>query len=190
MATHFHDSHGFMQAPVLQKHFGDASLPIRIRAIDGLPVVTGFTEADAATKAGFEIGDVIVKVDRQDASQRIQERLKYQAHSTPQSGMFYATERSLARGPKDSITNITVRDLHDQVRELKVQRKVEYMPKTQATAVAKFSEFCQATLAMPISTASQLRKSTRCLKSSKTVPSSSSTIVDILRAPPGRLPRA
>jgi C-terminal processing protease CtpA/Prc len=120
-----------MQAPVLQKHFGDASLPIRIRAIDGLPVVTGFTEADAATKAGFEIGDVILKIDGQDASQRIQDRLKYQAHSTPQSGMFYATERSLARGPKDSIAYITVRDLHDQVRELKVQRKVEYMPKTQ-----------------------------------------------------------
>jgi C-terminal processing protease CtpA/Prc len=131
MATHFHDSHGFIQAPVLQKQFGDASLPIRIRAIDGLPVVTGFTDADAATKAGFEIGDVILKIDGQDASWRIQERLKYQAHSTPQSGMFYATERSLARGPKDSIANITVRDLHDQVRELEIQRKVDYMPKTQ-----------------------------------------------------------
>ena len=131
MVTHFHDSHGFMRAPVLQKQFGDASLPIRIRKIDGLPVVTGFTDADAAIKAGFEIGDVILKLDGQDASQRIQERLKYQAHSTPQSGMFYATERSLVRGPKDSSADITIRDLHDQVRELKVPRKVEYLPKTQ-----------------------------------------------------------
>jgi len=131
MATHFHDSHGFMRAPILQKQFGDASLPIRIRMIDGLPVITGFTDHDAATKAGFEIGDVILKVDGQDASQRIQDRLKYQAHSTPQSGMFYATERSLARGTKDSIADITVRDLHDQVRELKVTRKAEYIPKTQ-----------------------------------------------------------
>jgi C-terminal processing protease CtpA/Prc len=131
MVTHFHDSHGFMRAPVLQKEFGDASLPIRIRMIDGLPVITGFTDADAATKAGFEIGDVIVKVDGQEASQRIQTRLKYQAQSTPQSGMFYATERSLARGPKDSIADITIRDLHDQVRQLKAARKTEYLPKTQ-----------------------------------------------------------
>jgi C-terminal processing protease CtpA/Prc len=131
MVTHFHDSHGFMRAPVLQKEFGDASLPIRIRMIDGLPVITGFTDADAATKAGFEIGDVIVKVDGQEASQRIQNRLKYQAQSTPQSGLFYATERSLARGTKDSIVEITIRDLHDQVRQLKAARKSEYMPKTQ-----------------------------------------------------------
>jgi C-terminal processing protease CtpA/Prc len=131
MATHFHDSHGFIRAPILQKQFGDASLPIRIRMIDGSPVITGFTDHHAATKAGFEIGDVVLELDGQHASQRIQERLKYQAHSTPQSGMFYATERSLARGPKDSIADITIRDLHDQVRELKVPRKVEYMPKTQ-----------------------------------------------------------
>jgi C-terminal processing protease CtpA/Prc len=131
MVTHFHDSHGFMRAPILQKEFGDASLPIRIRMINSLPVVTGFTDADAATKAGFEIGDVIVKIDGQEASQRIQTRLKYQAQSTPQSGLFYATERSLARGPKDSIAEITIRDLHDQLRELKVARKTEYIPKTQ-----------------------------------------------------------
>ena len=131
MVTHFHDSHGFMRALVLQKEFGEASLPIRIRMIDGLPIVTGFTDTNAATKAGFEIGDVILKVDGQEASQRIQKRLKYQAHSTPQSGRFYATERSLARGPKDSIADITIRDLHDQVRELKAARKTEYVPKTQ-----------------------------------------------------------
>jgi hypothetical protein len=53
------------------------------------------------------------------------------AHSTPQSGMFYATERALVRGPKDSTATFTVRDLHDQVREVKVARKTEYMPKTQ-----------------------------------------------------------
>jgi hypothetical protein len=44
--------------------------------------------------------------------------------------MFYATERSLVQGPKDSTATFTVRDLHDQVREVKVSRKVEYMPKT------------------------------------------------------------
>jgi C-terminal processing protease CtpA/Prc len=94
-------------------------------------MITGFTNAEAAKNAGFEIGDVILKVDGEDASLRIAERLRYTAQSTPQSGMFYATERSLVRGAKDSTATLTVRDLHDQVREVRVARKVEYMPQSQ-----------------------------------------------------------
>jgi C-terminal processing protease CtpA/Prc len=131
MVTHIHDSHGSAWSPVLQKYFGNASAPIRVRMIEGLPVITGFTNAEAAKGAGLEIGDVILKVDGEDASRRIAERLKYTAHSTPQSEMFYATERGLVRGPKDSTATLTVRDLHDQVREVKVSRKEEYMPETQ-----------------------------------------------------------
>jgi len=131
MVTHIHDSHGSVRSPVLQKYFGDASAPLRVRMIEGLPVITGFTNAEVAKDAGFEIGDVILKVDGEGVSQRIAARLKYEAHSTPQSGMFYATERSLVRGPKDSMAVFTVRDVHDQVREVKVARRVEYMPKSQ-----------------------------------------------------------
>lgn len=131
MVSHIHDSHGGVASPVLRKYFGDASAPIRVRIIEGIPVITGFTNAEAARDAGLEIGDVIVKVDGEDAMPRIEERLKYMAHSTPQSGMFYATERALERGPKDSTATLTVRDLHDQLREIKLARKAEYMPKTQ-----------------------------------------------------------
>jgi len=131
MVTHMHDSHSSVTSPVLRNHFGEASAPIRVRAIEGLPVITGFTDQQAAKDAGLEIGDVILKVDGVDASQKIAERLKYLAHSTPQSGIFYATERGLVRGPKDSTATFAIRDLHDQVREVKVQRKVEYLPKTQ-----------------------------------------------------------
>ncbi|HUD15447.1 MAG TPA: S41 family peptidase [Terracidiphilus sp.] len=131
MVTHIHDSHGVVYSDTLVQHFGDASAPIRVRNIEGLPVITGFTDGEAAKNAGFEIGDVILNLDGQDARQRIAERLKYTAFSTPQAGLFRATERSLARGPKDSIATFTIRDVHDQVREVKVARKVEYMPKSQ-----------------------------------------------------------
>ena len=131
MVTHIHDSHGSLTSPVLRKHFGEASAPVRVRMIEGLPVITAFTNTEAAKDAGLEIGHVILKVDGEESSRRIAERLKYTAHSTPQSGMFYATERSLVRGPNDSTATFTVRDLHDQVREVKVPRKVEYLPKTQ-----------------------------------------------------------
>jgi C-terminal processing protease CtpA/Prc len=131
MVTHIHDSHGAATSPVLRKYFGDASVPVRVRNIDGLPVITGFTDAEAAKAAGLEIGDVILTVDGEDASHRIAERLKYTAHSTPQAGMFSATERSVVRGPRDSTATLSIRDLHDQVREVKVARKAEYMAKTQ-----------------------------------------------------------
>lgn len=131
MVTHIHDSHGSVRSLVLLKHFGDAAVPVRVRMIEDLPVITGFTNVEAAKDAGLEIGDVILKVDGEEASQRIAERLRYLAYSTPQSGMFYATEGSLARGPKDSVATLTVRDVHEQVREVKVARKTEYLPKTQ-----------------------------------------------------------
>lgn len=131
MVTHIHDSHGSVTSPVLRKHFGDASAPIRVRMIEGVPVITGFTDTEAAKDAGFEIGDVILNLDGQDASRRMADRLKYMAHSTTQSGTYFATERSLTRGPKDSTAIFTVRDLHNNVREVKVLRKAEYAPKTQ-----------------------------------------------------------
>lgn len=131
MVTHIHDSHAGLRSPVLQKYRGEASAPVRVRMIEGLPVITGFTNAEAAKAAGLEIGDVILKVDGEDASRRITDRLKYWASSTPQSGMFNATERSMVQGPKDSTATLTVRDLHDQVREIKVPRRAEYAPKTQ-----------------------------------------------------------
>jgi len=130
MVTHIHDSHGAVTSPVLRNYFGNASAPVRVRMIEGLPVITAFTNAQAAKDAGLEIGDVILKVDGEDASSRIAERLKYTAHSTPQAGMYVAAQRAIARGPKDSTATITVRDIHDQVREIKVARKTEYMPKT------------------------------------------------------------
>jgi C-terminal processing protease CtpA/Prc len=131
MVTHIHDSHGSVTSPVLRQYFGDASAPVRVRMIEGLPVITAFTNAAAAKAAGLEIGDVILKVDGEDASHRIAERLKYTAHSTPQAGLYIAGERSLVRGTRDSTATLTVRDVHDRVREVKVVRKVEYMPATQ-----------------------------------------------------------
>jgi C-terminal processing protease CtpA/Prc len=94
--------------------------------IEGLPVITGFTNADAAKADGLEIGDVILKVDGEDVSRLIAERLKYTAHSTQEGGMFLAAERSLTWGVADKAAIYTIRDLHDQVREVEVVRKVEY----------------------------------------------------------------
>ena len=55
MVTHIHDSHGSVRSPVLQKYFGDASAPLRVRMIEGFPVITGFTNAEVAKDAGLKL---------------------------------------------------------------------------------------------------------------------------------------
>jgi len=130
MVAHFHDTHGFVISPFLQKQ-ENAALPIRVRMIEGLPVITGFSDAAAATSAGFEIGDVILKVDGEDVNQRITEKLKYQAASTPQAAIYYAVARSVARGPDGSVVKVTIRDLHDQVRDVTATRKTNFVTRTQ-----------------------------------------------------------
>ena len=54
MSTHIHDSHAYITNPFLDKYFGEASAPVRIRVIEGLPVITGFTNAEDAQRAGLE----------------------------------------------------------------------------------------------------------------------------------------
>ena len=52
MVTHIHDSHGSASSPILRKYFGEAGAPLRVRNVEGLPVVTGFTNVQAAKGSG------------------------------------------------------------------------------------------------------------------------------------------
>jgi C-terminal processing protease CtpA/Prc len=134
MVTNVHDSHASSESQVLRDYIGEASLPLLVRMVEGLPVITGFSNAPAANEVGLKIGDVILKVDGEDANQRMQERLKYIPHSTPEGGMRDAA-LSLVRGAEDSTATLTIRDVHDQVREVKVRRKAEYLPKTRGDRI-------------------------------------------------------
>jgi hypothetical protein len=71
MVTHFHDGHGFMSSPILENYIGAALAPVRVRMIEGLPVITEYLNEQAAKLAGADIGDVIVNVDGEDAMARI-----------------------------------------------------------------------------------------------------------------------
>jgi len=126
MATHIHDTHVNVTNPFLNKYFGEGRAPIRIRIIEGQPLITGFINADEAKEDGLEIGDVVLKVDGEDANRLIAERLKYTAHSTQEGGLFLAADRGLTWGAADKPAIYTIRDLQDRVREVKVVRKVEY----------------------------------------------------------------
>jgi hypothetical protein len=51
MKTHLHDSHAGAGGPVLEKYLGEAVAPLRLRMIEGVPVITGFTNGAVAKDA-------------------------------------------------------------------------------------------------------------------------------------------
>ena len=122
MVTHIHDGHGFMWSPVLRDYFGASPAPVRVRMIEGLAVITGFLSEQAAKSAGADLGDVILKVDGEDAMARISRLAKYMSASTSQ-WQTYRAANVLLSGAENSEAVVTVRDLKDQVRDLKLPRK-------------------------------------------------------------------
>ena len=131
MVTHVHDSHAFVVGPALMDYFGIASPPVEARMIEGVPVVTNLFDEAAAKEAGIEVGDVILKIDGEDAQTRIERYGKYIAASTPQSLMYNVTARLLL-GADGSTAILTVRDRMDRVREIRAVRKEQYQSRMRA----------------------------------------------------------
>jgi Tricorn protease C1 domain len=97
MVTHIHDGHGSIRSPILQDYLGASPTAVRLRMIEGLPVITGYLDEQAARSAGAQIGDVILKVDGEDANARLARLAQYMAASTPQALMRNAAN-ALLRG--------------------------------------------------------------------------------------------
>ena len=70
MVTHLHDSHAYIRGSTLDKHFGMGFPPIRVRVIENTPVVVSFRDESAAKQSGIEFGDIILKVDSEDAKNK------------------------------------------------------------------------------------------------------------------------
>jgi C-terminal processing protease CtpA/Prc len=125
MMTRIHDSHAYIHSPVLQRHWGEAYPPVRLQIIENVPVITAILEEEVTRAAGVRHGDVLLKIDGENALERIAERAKYTPASTPQSLMQRAALESLA-GPEDSLVALTIRDREQRVKEVKLPRKAEY----------------------------------------------------------------
>lgn len=125
MITHIHDSHGFVGSPVLAQHFGFAWPPIRLQIIENTPVITNLLDEEITKTAGVGYGDVIIKIDGENALEQIAKRAKYRAASTSQWQMQQATFDSLS-GPEDSLISLTVRDRTQCVKEIQLPRKAEF----------------------------------------------------------------
>jgi C-terminal processing protease CtpA/Prc len=132
MVTHLHDSHVFLNSPVLREYFGTASLPVIVRMIEGVPVITGLLDKEVTEAAGLHVGDVILKVDGEDAKDRMAHRAKYISASTPQRLMYREAMASLV-GQPGSTAVLTVRDRENQTKEVKLPRKGGYRGDSERT---------------------------------------------------------
>jgi Peptidase family S41 len=141
MISHIHDSHGFVLSPVLKERFG-AVPPVRVRVIEGMPVITAFGNPSSSTcgdptfglgcrepvtadrpAPGIDVGDIILKVDGEDAQERMRRMSKYIAASTPQALLRDAAYFALA-GPKDSGIRLTLRGRNGRDKEVELPRNV------------------------------------------------------------------
>lgn len=126
MVTHVHDSHAFTVSPVLIEYFGVAPPPVEARVIEGVTVITRLLDEAAAKESGIEVGDMILKVDGEDAQARIERYSRYIAASTSQSLMYNITGTFLF-GADSSTALLTVRDRRNRVREISLPRKRAYL---------------------------------------------------------------
>jgi C-terminal processing protease CtpA/Prc len=125
MATRLHDSHVHIISPVLQAHFGVASPPIFVRIVEGLPVVSHFTDDSAGRSSGIRIGDVIMSIDGEPAAARLRRAERYISASTTQALRRNAARRIFA-GPEGSRVELRVRGRGDVERTVTLVRQVRY----------------------------------------------------------------
>lgn len=87
-------------------------------------MIAGFY-ADSARQSGIAVGDVVLKVDGQEAKTRMDSLMKYISASTPQALKWKLMERFM-NGPDNSTAVLTLRGAGGEVKEVKVTRSRAY----------------------------------------------------------------
>jgi C-terminal processing protease CtpA/Prc len=119
------DTHGFINSSALRAWIGNATLPVRVRQIEGRPVVTSFTDAAAARDAGLEIGDQILAVDGEDAAAR-RARIAGVVCVSNDSQRDYYSALQLLQGADSSMAVVRVRDGKGRIAERRGRRSAAY----------------------------------------------------------------
>jgi C-terminal processing protease CtpA/Prc len=121
MWTHIHDSHGFVESSALHAHLGATRPPVRLRMIEGQPVVYQLQPETVARADGVRLGDVILTVDGEPARARMERLARYVAASTPQA-LDHNLAGLLLLGPDGSNVTLTVRGEGERIRTVKLPR--------------------------------------------------------------------
>jgi C-terminal processing protease CtpA/Prc len=122
---HMEDTHGFIDSPALGAWLGTTLPPVRIRSIEGVPVVTSFVDSAAARAAGFEVGDMILAVDGEEVAARITRVAGMTCVSNPRQRDYLAARRVLL-GADSSIAIVRVRDARGRTVERRSLRSKKW----------------------------------------------------------------
>jgi C-terminal processing protease CtpA/Prc len=104
---------------------GDCELPVHVRFVEDVPVVTGFAPLPSGSSMEIKIGDVITQLDGRPVSKLIESWKQYYAGSNDTARMRDVA-RSMTRGSCGD-SKITVRR-DDQQITVNVKRVVPYPP--------------------------------------------------------------
>jgi len=118
MVTRTRDSHCFVRSAKLDEFLGVAPPAVRVRMIEGTPVVTDVYDQAVAR---LDVGDVVIAVDGVDVKARLTMLSRYHSASTPQALEMMVTARLLC-GPDGSATTLTVRGSDEELKEVKLPR--------------------------------------------------------------------
>lgn len=121
LLTHLQDSHVALRSSVLNHHIGNGHLPIRVRWCEDSVVIQKICDPEVERVLELKTGDVILRIDGEDAVERVNRVGKYISASTKQAWYRNAVARSL-RGPVDSIATLTIRDAAGVEKNVAIQR--------------------------------------------------------------------
>jgi hypothetical protein len=120
--THIDDTHGFVESPVLGAWIGLSAPAVRVRSIEGRPVVTSFVDSTAARAAGFEVGDEILAVDGEEAVAR-RARLGGVICASNARQREFLTASYVLLGADSSTVAVRVRDAQGRTVERRALRR-------------------------------------------------------------------
>ena len=124
LAAKLHDSHAYVAGAVYtQRLIGAGYPPIRVRIIEGQPVVTAITDAKAAD-SGVHVGDVVVQVDGEPAQSRLARSAALISASTP-ANLLDKAALVFMNGPVGIDVHLTVGGAGGPERTIDLPRHAE-----------------------------------------------------------------
>ncbi len=125
MYKHIQDGHGFVRSNILSNYMGTASPPIRIRYIEGLPVVVDIFSDSVHSVKKIEIGDIITKVDGEPIESVLSRKAKYLSASNEAALLNYVSW-SLLKGDDSTVVKIEFKNRKNATKSVELPRFNQY----------------------------------------------------------------
>jgi len=125
LAGRLSDGHAYVAGPAYEMGVVDDGYPpIRVRVIEGRPIVTRIVDTAAARTAGISVGDIVRSVDGAPALERLRTLEKLISAATPHDRTNRAA-LTFMNGPPGSTVRLGLTDARGRRREAVLERRHE-----------------------------------------------------------------